>query len=574
MALKKTKLKNRLMTGATSTNKLFNTLKNSALPLFIYSLLMENTMKINKQAMAVTFLIGNAALSSQAFAESHSEMKSNSSSAIHSNTMNSNKNSFNSSVEYGKNRNAQSPYQVRISEVLGETVEKSNGDNIGEIDDIVYSGKDQKLMAIISVGGFLGIGEKLVSVPYNELRVSANGDDVYLDSTKDALKAKPEFKYNDGEMTGHERRMNRIKSSANSRKSTYANSIEYGKMRGDKSLYQVRASELIGETVEKSNGDNIGEIDDLVYSATDHKLMAIIAVGGFLGMGEKLVAVPYDELRVSADGDNVYLDSTKDKLKAKPEFKYNKGEKTGMKMNKENSSVNSNSLYANSVEYNKMHGAKSAYQVRASELIGETVERPNGDNIGEIDDLIYSGKDQKLTAIIAVGGFLGMGEKLVAVPYNELRVSAGGDNVYLDSTKDALKAQSEFKYNDGELSGMKIRADREKSSTSSHKSSYADSVEYGKMRGAKSLYQVRASELIGETVEQSNGDNIGEVDDLVYSATDHKLMAIISVGGFLGMGDRLVAVPYNELRVSANGDNVYLDSTKDALKAKPEFKYN
>ncbi len=534
-------------------------------------------MKINKQTMAVTLLIGNAVLSSQAFADSHSEMKSNSSSAIHSNTMNSNKNSFSSSVEYGKNRNIKSPYQVRISEVLGETVEKSNGDNIGEIDDIVYSVKDQKLMAIISVGGFLGIGEKLVAVPYNELRVSADGDDVYLDSTKDALKAKPEFKYNDGEITGHERRMNRIKSSENSRKSAYANSIEYGKMRGNKSLYQVRASELIGETVENSNGDNIGEIDDLVYSATDHKLMAIIAVGGFLGMGEKLVSVPYKELRVSADGDNVYLDSTKDKLKAKPEFKYNEGEMTGMKMrmNRENSSANSRkSAYANSVEYNKMHGAKSLYQVRASELMGETVERPNGDNIGEIDDLIYSGKDQKLTAIIAVGGFLGMGEKLVAVPYNELRVSVDGDNVYLDSTKDALKAQPEFKYNDGELTGVKMRADREKSSANSHKSSYADSIEYGKMRDAKSLYQVRASELIGETVEKSNGDNIGEIDDLVYSATDHKLMVIISVGGFLGMGDRLVAVPYNELRVTANGDNVYLDSTKDALKAKPEFKYN
>ena len=362
----------------------------------------------------------------------------------------------------------------------------------------------------------------------------------------------------------------------NASKNSFSSSVEYGKNRNVKSTYQVRASELIGETVERSNGDNIGEIDDLIYSSADKKLMAVISVGGFLGMGDKLVAVPYEELRVSADGDDVYLDSTEEALKSKSEFLYNEGEDTGQQMRQERlemAAANRRMMYENSVMYDKRYDEKSAYHVRASELIGETVEQPDGANIGEIDDLVYAGADQKLMAVISVGGFLGMGEKLVAVPYDKLRVSEDGDDVYLDSSEEVLKAQAEFKYNDGEASGSQIITDREEAESKARKSKYADSVEYGKIRDAKSPYQSRVSEIIGETVERSNGDNIGEVDDVIYSRTDKKLMAIISVGGFLGMGEKFVAVPYDELRISADGDDVYLDTTEDKLKAMATFEY-
>lgn len=363
----------------------------------------------------------------------------------------------------------------------------------------------------------------------------------------------------------------------NSSKNSFGSSVEYGTRRGTTSAYQVRAGELIGETVERPNGDNLGEIDDLIYSETDKSIMVIISVGGFLGIGEKLVAVPYKELRVSADRDDIYLDTTEEALKAKPEFKYNDDEMSGQAIRNKRERMARNAQimsYDNSVEYGKYRGEKSAYHVRASELIGETVEQRNGDNIGEIDDLVYAGANNKLMAIISVGGFLGIGEKLVAVPYDELRVSSDGDDVYLNSSEKALKAKAEFKYNKGEASGRELRMNRDKVASKVRKSKYADSVEYGKYRNAKSLYQIRASEIIGETVETSNGDNIGEIDDVIYSRTDKKLMAIISVGGFLGMGEKLVAVPYNKLRISADGDDVYLDSTKEKLKAMTSFKYS
>jgi sporulation protein YlmC with PRC-barrel domain len=88
--------------------------------------------------------------------------------------------------------------------------------------------------------------------------------------------------------------------------------------------YMMRASEFIGEDVHNGKGEEVGSVDDLILHRDDKVLYAVISVGGFLGIGDKLVAVPFDELKLGVkevDGLIVY-DTTKDKLKALPEFHY------------------------------------------------------------------------------------------------------------------------------------------------------------------------------------------------------------------------------------------------------------
>jgi PRC-barrel domain len=54
----------------------------------------------------------------------------------------------------------------------------------------------------------------------------------------------------------------------------------------------------------------------------------------------------------------------------------------------------------------------------------------------------------------------------------------------------------------------------------------------------------------------------------------NSLFAVLQVGGFLGIGGRLVAVPYNQLQVSEDGRKIVLPgASKDALKKLSEFKY-
>jgi hypothetical protein len=84
---------------------------------------------------------------------------------------------------------------------------------------------------------------------------------------------------------------------------------------------------------------------------------------------------------------------------------------------------------------------------------------------------------------------------------------------------------------------------------------------------------LRASKIIGSDVVNSNKDTIGKVDDLIISS-DHKLIAVISVGGFLGIGTKLVAVRCDELQPTSNNAGFILPGgTKDSLKVLPEFGY-
>jgi sporulation protein YlmC with PRC-barrel domain len=83
----------------------------------------------------------------------------------------------------------------------------------------------------------------------------------------------------------------------------------------------------------------------------------------------------------------------------------------------------------------------------------------------------------------------------------------------------------------------------------------------------------RASKLRGTTVVNSKNEKVGEIDDLVIGK-DRVLFAIIQVGGFLGLGSRLIAVPYTSLQISDDGRRIVLPgATKQQIEQLQEFKY-
>jgi len=84
----------------------------------------------------------------------------------------------------------------------------------------------------------------------------------------------------------------------------------------------------------------------------------------------------------------------------------------------------------------------------------------------------------------------------------------------------------------------------------------------------------RASRMIGTAVLNDKNEKIGTVDDLIVSPNDRVLFAVLSVGGFLGINRRLVAIPYSELKVDDEGHKIILPgASKDALSNLPEFRY-
>jgi hypothetical protein len=87
---------------------------------------------------------------------------------------------------------------------------------------------------------------------------------------------------------------------------------------------QWLASQFMGQAVTNDAGENIGNITDLLFDKSGSVANVVIGVGGFLGIGEKNVALPYRALSVTADSDGkrvIKLATSKEQLKAAPDFK-------------------------------------------------------------------------------------------------------------------------------------------------------------------------------------------------------------------------------------------------------------
>jgi sporulation protein YlmC with PRC-barrel domain len=88
---------------------------------------------------------------------------------------------------------------------------------------------------------------------------------------------------------------------------------------------EVRASKLIGTTVKNDAGERIGDINEVVLSKDGKVAAVVIGVGGFLGMGEREIALSFESIRLKQDGSNnpvVTVAATKDGLKAAPEWRW------------------------------------------------------------------------------------------------------------------------------------------------------------------------------------------------------------------------------------------------------------
>jgi hypothetical protein len=84
-----------------------------------------------------------------------------------------------------------------------------------------------------------------------------------------------------------------------------------------------RASKILGAAVINEAKESIGKIDDLIVSEDGKTPFAVVSVGGFLGMGEHLIAIPYASFKM-VDGKITLPGATKEELKGLTPFFYAK----------------------------------------------------------------------------------------------------------------------------------------------------------------------------------------------------------------------------------------------------------
>jgi len=277
--------------------------------------------------------------------------------------------------------------------VIGQSVYNSTGEdasNIGKVNDLVIGPDNQIDAVVIGVGGFLGIGSKDVAIEYGLVNWAERDDDrvMVVETSAEALAALPEFDRDayrpmpadaDISMTepataedlqgaeataaaeaattdtdtaasaptepspgstpvmpapsndtataptppsGNDMAAAPNEEAPANTDNTQTSAIDRSTLQ-EQPIDQISSEQFVGTTVYGANDENIGEIGDVVLNDTGQVEAVIVDVGGFLGIGEKPVAVGMENLSFMADEDgklHLYTAFTREQLEAQPAY--------------------------------------------------------------------------------------------------------------------------------------------------------------------------------------------------------------------------------------------------------------
>lgn len=86
------------------------------------------------------------------------------------------------------------------------------------------------------------------------------------------------------------------------------------------------------------------------------------------------------------------------------------------------------------------------------------------------------------------------------------------------------------------------------------------------------LQNLSSTSLVGTNVKNNQDEDLGKIEDLMIDLNGGKVAyAVVSFGGFLGMGDKLFAVPFSALTCECENKVLLLDATKERLEKAPGF---
>lgn len=216
--------------------------------------------------------------------------------------------------------------------------------------------------------------------------------------------------------------------------------------------------------------------------------------------------------------------------------------------------------------------ASQGHALRASKVIGADVENANGDDIGEIKDLVIDTQSENVRyVVLSHGGILGIGDKLFAYPMSKVQTQRGDDDqIVMDVSKDKLENAPGFdkdKWPDFADATYTSEIDR-----------YYGAESRARADGEKPAHVVRASELIGKNFDDRQGNDAGEIDDLIVdSSTGRVHFAIVDLDDDWNKqaDGKLVAIPLKEFAMSGeDNDKLVIQSSSDAIDTSRAFSRN
>ena len=286
---------------------------------------------------------------------------------------------------------------------------------------------------------------------------------------------------------------------------------------------EVEANSTIAADGEKE-WDDIGEINDVLLDSEGNVKAVILGIGGFLGMGERDVSVNMDEIRIvteEGDSDDRFLvvNTSKEMLEKAPAFE---------RMDDEADMETEANMDADA-------DMKADTDIAATDMNAETEVDTETEMEADAEALANEAEMEAKEAAA---------ETEQAVDKATTEMADGANELEQDMERPMLTAPA---------------VERE---------GYTNAT-------VEDRNALTAEDLEGSYVYGANDETVGEIGALVMGDNGEVGQVVINVGGFLGIGEKPVAVTWDELQImkNAEGDDfrIYIDSSKEALKAQPEY---
>jgi sporulation protein YlmC with PRC-barrel domain len=229
-----------------------------------------------------------------------------------------------------------------------------------------------------------------------------------------------------------------------------------------------RAEDIIGMDVKNQAGEDLGSVNDLVMGMRSGEMRyAALSIGGFLGIGDKLIAVPFQSLSVKSDPDDadekfIVVNIDEAKLKGVEGFDQDSwpdmaNPRWGADIDRHFGVERAGDANARAEAPADQNPEQPATDVAAQErdpayrvsaIQGMDVKNAANEDLGEIEDLMIDCESGKVHyAALAFGQTLGAGGKLFAVPWDRftLHQATGEDRFLLfDATREELQTAEGF----------------------------------------------------------------------------------------------------------------------------------
>ncbi len=238
--------------------------------------------------------------------------------------------------------------------------------------------------------------------------------------------------------------------------------------------------------------------------------------------------------------------------------------------------------------------------VRGSELLGLNVENRAGDSVGEVNEIVMNVENGRAAyAAMSVGGFLGIGDKLFAIPFDAIAIEPtdsdadatndAGANVaddlgdfvaVLDVNPDSFDNATGFDQDNWPNMADNAWRTSNDSAFENARTSRYNNPSFAQRRAAyeaeleadrnqlANYATFRLSQLTGAEVNSAGGEELGEMEDVVLNANTGKIEYFA-----VEHDDRYYALPLSAVQVQRNGDDLVLTSTvsADSLRSMKSF---